>query len=178
MGLISFLSSRLSGPKRIKSVAGSIYDFKINDLAGNQIDFNRYKGKALLIVNTASKCAFTPQYAALETLHEKYGDNVAVLGFPANNFMWQEPLADQEIASFCQKNYGVNFQMFGKISVKGNNQHPLYKWLTAKTGKVPSWNFCKYFVSKDGKEIKFYPSKTHPLESDIVNEIINSASSH
>ena len=91
--------------------------------------------------------------------------------------MWQEPLADQEIASFCQKKYGVNFQMFGKISVKGSNQHPLYQWLAAKTGKVPSWNFCKYLVSKDGKDIKFYPSKTNPLDTDIVNEIIDSASS-
>ena len=174
---MSFFSSMLSGPEKIRPISGSIYDFKINDLTGNQIEFSRYKGKALLIVNTASKCGFTPQYAALETLHEKYGDKVAVLGFPANNFMWQEPLADQEIASFCQKKYGVNFQMFGKISVKGSNQHPLYQWLAAKTGKVPSWNFCKYLVSKDGKDIKFYPSKTNPLDTDIVNEIIDSASS-
>jgi glutathione peroxidase len=177
MGLMSFFSSMLSGPEKIRSVSGSIYDFKIKDLTGNEIEFSRYKGKALLIVNTASKCGFTPQYAALETIHEKYGDKVAVLGFPANNFMWQEPLADPEIASFCQKKYGVNFQMFGKISVKGSNQHPLYRWLAAKTGKVPSWNFCKYFVSKDGKEIKFYPSKINPLDADIVNEIINAPSS-
>jgi glutathione peroxidase len=177
MGLLSFFSSMLSGPEKIRAVSGSIHDFKIKDLTGKEIDFSRYKGKALLVVNTASKCGFTPQYAALETLHEKYGDKVAVLGFPANNFLWQEPLADQEIASFCQKNYGVNFQMFGKISVKGSNQHPLYRWLAAKTGKVPSWNFCKYFVSKDGKEIKFYPSKINPLDADIVNEIIKPASS-
>jgi glutathione peroxidase len=175
MGLMSFFSSILSGPEKIRPVSGSIYDFKTNDLSGNEIEFSRYKGKALLIVNTASKCGFTPQYAALETLHEKYGDKVAVLGFPANNFLWQEPLADREIASFCQQNYGVNFQMFGKISVKGSNQHPLYRWLAAKTGKTPSWNFCKYFVSKDGKEIKFYPSKINPLDADIVNEIIKPA---
>jgi glutathione peroxidase len=172
MGLISFLSSKLSGQKGIKSVNGAIYDFKVDDLAGKQIDFSRYKGKPLLIVNTASKCAFTPQYAQLETLHQTHGDKIVVLGFPANNFMWQEPLGNPEIASFCQKNYGVNFQMFSKISVKGNDQHPLYEWLEAKTGRAPTWNFCKYLVSKDGSEVKFFSSKTSPLDGKIINDIV------
>jgi glutathione peroxidase len=172
MGLISFLSSKLSRSKRITSPTVSIYDFKINDLSGNEIDFTRFHGKPLLIVNTASKCAFTPQYAQLESLHEKHGDKIAVLGFPANNFMWQEPLGNSEIASFCQKNYGVSFKMFGKLSVKGKDQHPLYQWLEAKTGKVPTWNFCKYLVSKDGREVKFFPSRTTPLDNSIIQEIV------
>lgn len=172
MGLIAFLSARLSRPRKIRFVSGTVYDFKINDLDGNPIDFNCYKGKSLLIVNTASKCAFTPQYSELENLHAKYGNNVTVLGFPANNFLWQEPGSDKEIASFCKKTYGVNFQMFNKLSVKGANQHPLYKWLEAKTGKIPTWNFCKYLVSKDGLRVKFYSSDVSPLDSAIVSEIL------
>jgi glutathione peroxidase len=121
----------------------SIYDFKINSLEGEEIDFEKYKGKNLLIVNVASRCGFTPQYADLEKLHEEFGEQVVVLGFPANNFGSQEPGTNLEIAEFCQKNYGVKFQMFEKISVKGEDQHPLYQWLKAKTGQEPGWNFCK-----------------------------------
>ena len=151
MGLVAFLSSKLSASKKSEQVKGSIYDFKIKALDGEEIDFARYKGKNLLIVNTASKCGYTPQYADLEKLHEQYGDKVVVLGFPANNFLWQEPGSSEEIASFCERNYGVKFQMFEKISVKGRDQHPLYQWLEAKTGKAPSWNFCKYVVDKNGE---------------------------
>ena len=172
MGLIAFLSGMLSKPGKVRSVGGTVYDFKINDLAGNEIDFNSYRGKTLLIVNTASKCAFTPQYAALEKLHSTYGNEVAVLGFPANNFLWQEPGSDEEIASFCRENYNVNFQMFNKLSVKGADQHSLYRWLEAKTGKIPTWNFCKYLISKDGGEIKFYSSNVSPLDVAIVSEIV------
>ena len=111
------------------TTSGSIYDFRMNSLEGEEIDFGRYKGKSLLIVNVASKCGFTPQYADLEKLHEQFGDQVVVLGFPANNFGSQEPGSNLEIAEFCQKNYGVKFQMFEKISVKGYDQHPLYQLL-------------------------------------------------
>jgi len=170
MGLVSFLSSKItrgrSGP-----VEGSIYDFKMTSLDGELIDFSDYRGKSLLIVNTASKCGFTPQYADLEKLHENYGDKVTVLGFPANNFLHQEPGSNEEIASFCERNYGVGFQMFEKISVKGKSKHPLYKWLEAKTGKSPSWNFCKYVVSKDGNEVHFFPSKVKPLDKEILEAI-------
>ncbi len=148
----------------------SLYDFKMTSLDGQQIDFSRYRGKNVLIVNVASKCGFTPQYADLEKLHEEFGDKVVVLGFPANNFGGQEPGSNLEIAEFCQKNYGVKFQMFEKISVKGDDQHPLYQWLKEKTGKEPSWNFCKYLVKPDGS-VTFFPSKVKPLDQEIVNAL-------
>jgi glutathione peroxidase len=150
--------------------AASIYDFKLNSLDGELIDFAKYKGKTLLIVNVASQCGYTPQYADLEKLHEQYGDKVVILGFPANNFGGQEPGTSAEIASFCQKNYGVKFQMFEKISVKGDDQHALYKFLKEKTGSEPSWNFCKYLVKPDGT-VKFFASKVNPLDKQIIDEI-------
>lgn len=148
----------------------SIYDFKINSLEGQEIDFSQFKGKNLLIVNVASKCGSTPQYADLEKLHEEFGDKVIVLGFPANNFGSQEPGTNLEIAEFCQKNYGVKFQMFEKISVKGADQHPLYQWLKEKTGQEPSWNFCKYLVKPDGS-VTFFPTKVKPLDKEITNAL-------
>lgn len=148
----------------------SIYDFKINSIDGDPIDFAKYKGKTLLIVNVASKCGYTPQYADLEKLSEQYGDKVVVLGFPANNFGGQEPGTNLEIAEFCQQNYGVKFQMFEKISVKGDDQHALYQWLKEKTGSEPTWNFCKYLVKPDGT-VKFYASKVKPLDKEIINEL-------
>lgn len=148
----------------------SVYDFKINSIDGELIDFSAFKGKSLLIVNVASKCGFTPQYGDLEKLHENYGNKVVVLGFPANNFASQEPGSNADIAEFCQKNYGVKFQMFEKISVKGNDQHALYKWLQEKTGEEPSWNFCKYLVKPDGA-VKFFSSKVNPLSPEIINQL-------
>ena len=152
------------------TTSDSIYDFKINSLEGEQIDFTKYKGKTLLIVNVASECGFTPQYADLQKLHKEYGDKVVVLGFPANNFGGQEPGTHQEIATFCQKNYGVEFQMFEKISVKGEDQHPLYQWLKNKTGEEPTWNFCKYLVKPDGT-VKFFASKVKPLDQEILSAL-------
>lgn len=152
------------------STQQSIYDFKMNSLEGDEIDFSRYSGKNLLIVNVASRCGFTPQYADLEKLHEEFGDQVVVLGFPANNFGAQEPGSNLEIAEFCQKNYGVKFQMFEKISVKGEDQHPLYQWLKERTGQEPSWNFCKYLVKPDGT-VKFFPSKIKPMDNEILNAL-------
>ena len=148
----------------------SIYDFKINSLEGEVIDFSKYKGKTLLIVNVASKCGSTPQYADLQQLQEQFGSKVIVLGFPANNFGDQEPGTNVQIAEFCEKNYGVTFQMFEKISVKGSDQHPLYQFLKEKTGQEPSWNFCKYLVKPDGT-IKFFPTKVKPLDKEILDEI-------
>jgi glutathione peroxidase len=152
------------------SSVNSIYDFKMNSIDGQEIDFKQYKGKTLLLVNVASKCGFTPQYADLEKLHEQFGDKVVVLGFPANNFKGQEPASNAEIAEFCQKNYGVKFQMFEKISVAGADQHPLYQFLKEKTGQEPSWNFCKYLVKPDGT-VKFFNSKVAPLDSQIVDAL-------
>jgi glutathione peroxidase len=150
--------------------ATSVYDFKMNSIDGAPIDFAQYKGKSLLIVNVASKCGYTPQYADLEKLHEDFGSKVIVLGFPANNFGSQEPGTNTEIAEFCQKNYGVKFQMFEKISVKGDDQHPLYQLLKEKTGQEPGWNFCKYLVKPDGT-VKFFSSKVKPLDSEIIDAL-------
>ena len=148
----------------------SLYDFKMNSLEGKVIDFSQYKGKTLLIVNTASQCGYTPQYADLQKLNEQYGSKVTILGFPANNFGGQEPGTSEQISSFCKQNYGVTFQMFEKISVKGADQHPLYKWLKEKTGQEPSWNFCKYLIKPDGS-VKFFNSKVKPLDEQIVSEL-------
>jgi len=148
----------------------SLYDLKVNSLDGKTIDFSKYKGKTLLIVNVASKCGFTPQYADLQKLQDTYGSKVTILGFPANNFNGQEPGSNAEIAEFCQKNYGVTFQMFEKISVKGADQHPLYAYLKEKTGQEPSWNFCKYIVKPDGT-VKFFNSKVNPLAKEITDEL-------
>lgn len=171
MGIVAFLTEKLSASKRPAQISTSIYELKATALDGSEIDFARYKGKYLLIVNTASKCGFTPQYKDLEALHQNYGDKVVVLGFPANNFLWQEPGSNEEIESFCEKNYGVTFQMFSKISVKGKDRHPLYEWLEAKSGKTPSWNFCKYLVDPEGKTVLFFPSKVTPLDPAIVDKI-------
>lgn len=171
MGLGAFLKDKLAGAAEPQAVEGSIYDFKIKGLDRTEVDFAQYKGKKLLIVNTASKCGKTPQYAGLEKLHEQYRDRVAVLGFPANNFLWQEPGSNDEIAAFCERNYGVQFQMFEKISVKGKNKHPLYRWLEAKTGETPDWNFAKYLVSEDGAEVTFFKSGVQPLDEKLVAKI-------
>ncbi len=141
-----------------------IYDFQIQSISGEIINFSDYKGKKILIVNTASECGYTPQYADLELLHKEFGDKVTVLGFPANNFGGQEPGSNEQIAAFCEKNFGVSFPMFSKMDVVGKNQHPLFVWLKEKTGKEPTWNFCKYLVSEDGSEISFYPSSVNPGE--------------
>ena len=169
MGLAAFISNSMSDGN--KNIPASLYDLRMKALDGTDIDFSAYKGKHLLIVNTASKCGYTPQYADLEKLHETYGDRVVVLGFPANNFLWQEPGSNEDIASFCEKNYGVTFQMFEKISVKGRDQHPLYQWLKSKTGHSPSWNFCKYTVSPDGEKVSFFPSKVTPMSAEILKAL-------
>ena len=148
----------------------SLYDFKIPSIDGQVIDFKKYEGKTLLIVNTASECGYTPQYADLQKLHEVYGNKITILGFPANNFGGQEPGTNAEISSFCQKNYGVTFQMFEKVSVKGNDQHALFQYLKEKTGKEPSWNFCKYLVKPDGT-VKFFASAVKPMDSQIIGEL-------
>lgn len=161
--LLLFLTFMIAGPS-------SIYDFKMTSIDGQLIDFSKYKGKTLLIVNVASKCGNTPQYADLQKLHEAYGDKVTILGFPANNFGGQEPGSNTEIADFCQKNYGVKFQMFEKISVKGDDQHELYKFLKEKTGKEPTWNFSKYLVKPDGS-VKYFDAKLNPLDKQIIDEL-------
>ncbi|MBN2611472.1 MAG: glutathione peroxidase [Bacteroidales bacterium] len=150
------------------------YSLKAKTIDGKDFDFSSLKGKKVLVVNTASKCGHTPQYAKLEELHKQYGgDSFVILGFPANNFLGQEPGTDEEIASFCKLNYGVTFQMMSKISVKGNDMHPVYKWLTSKerNGVMDSdvkWNFQKYLINEKGKLEEVIPPKEDPMSERII----------
>ena len=168
--IASFIVDLFSRPNK-RSVTNSIYDFKVKSLEGKEIDFAQFRGQKMLIVNTASRCGLTPQYADLEKLHEQYGNKIKVMGFPANNFLRQEPGNNIQIGEFCERNYGVKFQMFEKISVKGQDQHPLYQWLEAKAGRKPDWNFAKYLVSADGENVTFFRSGLGPLNKQIVDEI-------
>ncbi len=149
------------------------YGFQVKSLDGKNVDFSQYKGKKVLLVNTASECGYTHQYADLQQLHEKYGDQVVVLGFPANNFGGQEPGKNEEIASFCQKNYGVTFPLFEKISVVGADKHPLYVWLQQQSPnqEEPNWNFCKYLVDEEGQVVGFFPSKVEPMGPELLAAI-------
>ncbi|MEQ8532606.1 MAG: glutathione peroxidase [Imperialibacter sp.] len=146
----------------------SFYDFKMTSIDGETIDFSKYKGQKVLIVNTASECGYTPQYEDLQALHEQFGGKVTVLGFPANNFGGQEPGSNLQIAQFCKKNYGVSFQLFEKIDVVGRNTAPLYTWLEKQTGKVPTWNFCKYLIDENGKVVQFFPSAVNPMDEQVT----------
>jgi glutathione peroxidase len=155
-----------------------LYDFKVKTLDGKDFDFSSLKGKKVMIVNTASKCGFTPQYKDLEEVYEKFQGNFVVIGFPANNFANQEPGSASEIQKFCSENYGVTFPMMEKISVKGKDMHPLYKWLTSKekNGVMDSevkWNFQKYLIDENGKLVDVIYSKDKPT-SDKVLAWINS----
>jgi glutathione peroxidase len=147
---------------------GSFYDFKMASIDGETIDFSKYKGQKVLIVNTASECGYTPQYEDLQALHEQFAGKVTVLGFPANNFGGQEPGSNLQIAQFCKKNYGVSFQLFEKIDVVGKNTAPLYTWLEKQTGKVPTWNFCKYLIDENGKVVQFFPSAVNPMDEQVT----------
>lgn len=154
----------------------SIYDFKVTALNGNTIDFADFRGKKILIVNTASKCGFTPQYEGLEQLYQKYKDRLVVIGFPCNNFLSQEPGSNEKIKAFCTKNYGVSFPMAAKISVKGKNIAPVYKWLCNKSengvmdAKI-TWNFNKFLLDENGKIIAWFPSKVTPMSAEITDKL-------
>lgn len=151
----------------------SLYNFNVSDIQGNEFPLSQFKGKKVLIINTASKCGLTPQYEDLEKLYNTYKDkNFVIIGFPANNFMKQEPGTNEEIQEFCQKNYGVTFPMMSKISVKGSDIHPLYKWLTTETESEVSWNFQKYMIDENGKIVGFVSPKTKPFDEKIVNWIL------
>lgn len=154
--------------------AASFYDLSFQTIDGKMIDFSSFKGKKVLIVNTASACGFTHQYAELQELHEKYGDKLVILAFPCNQFGGQEPGTNSDINSFCQKNYGVSFQIFEKSDVKGADQNPIFNWLTKKelngwNEEEPSWNFCKYLVNENGELIRFFSSRVKPMSDEILN---------
>ena len=154
----------------------SIHQFKVLGLQGDTINFAQFKGKKILVVNTASKCGFTPQYKELEELYTKYKDKLVVVGFPANNFLHQEPGTNEEIASFCEKNYGVSFPMAAKISVKGKDEAPIYKWLTSKSengvmnAKI-KWNFNKFLLDENGIIMAYFPSSVTPLSEAIISKL-------
>jgi glutathione peroxidase len=157
-------------------LSSSIYNLKINGLNGELIDLNHAKGKKLLIVNTASKCGFTSQYAELQNLHEDYSESLVVLGVPCNQFGKQEPGNAAEINDFCELNYGVSFTLTEKVDVKGAKQHPLYAWLTQKKlngvkNSSVKWNFQKYLIDEEGKLIDFYYSITNPMSSKIIGKL-------
>lgn len=175
--LIFSLLILFSGFTLVLNAQKSFYDFKVESIDGSEFDLSQLKGKKVLVVNTASKCGFTPQYEGLEKLYEQYGkSNFVIIGFPANNFMKQEPGTNEEIAEFCEKNYGVSFPMMAKISVKGNDMHELYRWLTEKAengvlDSEVSWNFQKYLIDENGHLVTTYPPKTKPDDEKIVDWI-------
>jgi glutathione peroxidase len=151
----------------------SIHSFKVKSIEGKTIDFSSFKGKKILVVNTASKCGYTPQYDALQKVYNEYKDKLVIVGFPANNFGGQEPGSDSEIQDFCKANYGVSFPMASKISVKGSDMAPIYKWLTSKTenGVLDAevgWNFGKFLLDENGKLLQYFPSKVKPDSDEIL----------
>lgn len=152
----------------------SIYDFKVTGLDGKEIDFSNYKGKKILVVNTASECGYTPQYADLQKLYDQYKDKLVIVGFPANNFGGQEPGSNAEIATFCKKNYGVTFPMAEKVSVKGDDIHPIFKYLEEEAKKIGTqepvvkWNFTKFLIDENGKLVKVFPSKVNPMSEELT----------
>ena len=157
--------------------ASSVYDFTLDSITGQPVPLSQYKGKVVLLVNVASKCGYTPQYKGLEALYKKYEDKgLVVLGFPANNFMHQEPGTNAEIQTFCSRTYNVTFPLFAKISVKGSDQAPLYQFLTDKkanpnTGGEIGWNFTKFLVGRDGKIVARFDSAVEPESPEVTKAI-------
>lgn len=151
----------------------TIHSFKVKSIEGGIIDFSKFKGKKILVVNTASKCGYTPQYEALEKVYETYKDKLVIVGFPANNFGGQEPGADEEIQAFCKARFGVKFPLASKVSVKGDDAAPIYKWLTSKAENgvldaTIGWNFNKFLLDENGKMIAYFPSKVTPDSEEIL----------
>lgn len=154
----------------------TLFDFTMQSLDGKPVELKKYKGKKVVILNTASKCGYTPQYADWEAFYKEHKDKIVVLGFPANNFKNQEPGSNEEIAEFCQKNYGVSFPMFEKIDVVGDSQHPLYQWLSKKelngwNDQAPKWNFCKYVVDEKGNLTNFFASGVKPTDPEFKKAV-------
>ncbi len=171
MGLLSIMSVVVSGQTK------SLYDFKVKDIDGKEFDMSTLKGKKVLIVNVASKCGLTPQYEKLQQLYVKYKDrNFTIIGFPANNFMGQEPGTDEEIKNFCTSEYNVTFPMMSKIDVVGKNMAPIYQWLTKKSenGKFDAevkWNFQKFMIDRNGQIADFASPREDPFSDKIVKWI-------
>ncbi len=174
-GLLLFIHFFLS-PAPNNKIPASIYDFKVESLDGGTIDFSAFKGKKIMIVNTASKCGYTPQYEDLQAMYEKYKGKLVIVGFPANDFMHQEPGTNEEIAGFCKKNYGVTFPMAAKISVKGDDMAPIYHWLTEKDynkydNTSVKWNFQKYLIDEKGNLVAMFSPKEKPNSAEVIAAI-------
>lgn len=171
------LKSLLVSMMLLMSAPGAFYNFKVESIDGGKINFGDYKGKKILIVNTASQCGNTPQYADLEKLYKKYQGKLVIVGFPANNFHGQEPGSNKEIQEFCSKKYAVTFPMAAKISVKGDDIHPLYKWLLAESKakhfqpEEVTWNFQKYLIDEKGNLVAVFSPKTQPLSEEVIAAI-------
>lgn len=155
----------------------TVLDFTMKDIRGTEVPLREYAGRVLMIVNVASKCGLTPQYAGLQTLWERYGGRgFSILGFPANNFLWQEPGDNQQIQSFCTGTFGVSFPLFSKISVRGRGMHPLYGFLTGK-GTNPgfagpiTWNFAKFLVDRSGKVVGRFAPQVEPLSAEVTGAV-------
>ncbi|NCT94892.1 MAG: glutathione peroxidase [Chitinophagaceae bacterium] len=174
--LLSVLTVALLTAFTVADGPKSIHSFKVKSIDGKTINFASFKGKKILVVNTASKCGYTPQYEALQKVYDEYKEKLVIVGFPANNFGSQEPGTDEEIVSFCKKNYGVSFPMASKISVKGDDIAPIYKWLTNKSenGVMDvnvAWNFGKFLLDENGKLIQYFPSKVTPNSEEILRYV-------
>jgi glutathione peroxidase len=176
-GIFADKSEVANRPATVVSAPQSLYDFKVKSLVGSEtVDLSKYKGKKVVILNVASKCGFTKQYADWEKFNKEHGDKVVVLGFPSNNFGGQEPGTSEEIATFCKATYGVSFPMFEKVDVKGDTQAPIYKWLTHKdlngwNDKEPTWNFCKYVINEKGELTNFFASKVLPTDAEFLSAV-------
>ncbi|WP_421829097.1 glutathione peroxidase [Larkinella sp.] len=174
--LLSDKSAVAVRPANAVAPTKSLYDFTVNSIEGKTVPLKQYRGKKVVILNTASKCGFTPQFEKWEAFYKEHGDKVVVLGFPSNNFKSQDPGTNSEIAEFCKKNYGVSFPMFEKTEVLGENQAPLYKWLSDKSlngwnDKVPTWNFCKYVINEKGELTHFFASKVLPTDPEFKSAV-------
>lgn len=166
----------VSAPATVSAPTKSLYDFTVSDIKGKPVALKQYAGKKVVILNVASKCGYTKQYADWEKFFEEHGEKIVVLGFPANNFMGQEPGTNEEIAEFCKATFGVKFPMFAKVSVKGDDQAPLYKWLTTKemngwNDKAPTWNFCKYVINEKGELTNFFASGVTPGDAEFKKAV-------
>lgn len=171
--LVACTSATLKDKNMETAYPASIYEFKVPSIEGGTIDFSQYKGKKILVVNTASKCGYTPQYEGLEKLYEQYKDKLVIVGFPADNFGHQEPGTDEEIHQFCKVRYGVTFPLASKVSVVGDSTHPLFKWLTSKeeNGVLDAtikWNFTKFLLDENGHLLASFESAVTPQSEDIV----------
>lgn len=167
MGIFSLLGF-------VNAQTKSFYDFKVNDINGNEFDLKNLKGKKVMVVNVASECGFTPQYADLENLYKNYKENnFVIIGFPCNDFGGQEPAEEKEIKEFCMKNYGTTFPLMSKVEIKTENPAPIYQWLTKVSENGVSdaevkWNFNKFLIDENGKWVKYLPSRISPFDKEII----------